>query len=160
VEKKHFCYTVTLAVTITRKEIEDIIKVAETHYDAVCKEFAATTLQNMLDSRMMAYPTWPNRGKTTPLDVCEYVFEFRELDTICKILEQEHHVEGVRLFDTYYAHLTSINKEWQRVNAFWAVFDTEVYTDQYRADLKARYPNQQIIPEGSTDVSIGAPIKT
>lgn len=122
---KHFSFSVSANVLVTKAEIADIIKVAESHYDGACKRYA---------NRLRFDLDYSFKEK----DEITIFFDFDGLDTIAKILEQGH-LHGVDLYFKWSQIFRQVRDESERINAHWMMLDTEKYTQVYRDELKAKY---------------------
>ena len=98
-------------VTFTKEEVRVMMRCSETHYDYTCK---AMSKQGGLLYWMTNAFTWPDQG-----DVLEQVLPFRDMDTLCKIVEcPPPDVEqiGRALHHSIYKVLTALNEEFRRLN--------------------------------------------
>jgi hypothetical protein len=121
-ERKHFIYVVQSEVTATKQELEEIAKVAKSHYDYKCKQMGKT-VESWI--RFMEGDT-----ETRTLDT-------NDVSLIVKILEQEHY-SGVKQYDQWYALLRSMLDEYERVNVD-SMLASDTWNARYKAELRRKY---------------------
>ena len=90
-----FTYTPRLVTTFTKKEVEIMMLCSKHHYDVVCRMASSQLVQGKIGFL---------RGIKNTLDNCgeehEVTLDFRELDTLAKILEVSSMMNSFSLIDS------------------------------------------------------------
>lgn len=80
-----FAYRVEVNLALTRKEISHMIECSKGHYDIKCRAASCPTVNGFLDGWCNQMDFAEERGE----EEIEVRATFREMDTLCKILEAE-----------------------------------------------------------------------